>query len=122
MIACTYLKGAFTIDFVSIFPFYAFTTGSGAAGRSNSFIRFLRMARLSRIFRASKMVGMIKYFASSDSMEKLQNFLSMYQGITRLCGTLFIVFILAHFTACMWFFFARLDEFQPDTWVAKGEY
>jgi hypothetical protein len=76
-IACNYVKGAFFIDFVSIFPFYAFQTDS-SAGRSNSFIRFLRMARLSRIFRAQKMVGMVKYFSSAESMEKIQNFLSMY--------------------------------------------
>jgi hypothetical protein len=80
------------------------------------------MARLSRIFRVSKIVGIAKYFAGSESMEKVQNFLKMYQGITRLIGAVFIVLLLAHFTACMWYFSAKLDNFNPDTWVMRYGY
>jgi len=116
-----YLKGAFIIDVMAIFPFYIFSSG-GSAGRSNVFVRFLRMARLSRIFRISKIIGILKFFGGSESMEKFQNFLKMYQGITRLIGAVFIVLLLAHFTACMWYFSAKLDNFNPDTWIMRYKY
>ena len=116
-----YLKGSFIIDFISIFPFYLFNT-EGDAGRSNVFVRFLRMARLARIARATKIFGVFKYFTDSETMDSILTFLNRYQSVTRLFGTLFIVFLLSHFTACMWYYTAKLDNFNPDTWVVRGGY
>ena len=119
-IIMNYLKGSFVIDVISIWPFYLMDAND--TGRSNVFVRFLRMARLSRIARATKIFGVFKYFTDSDTMESILAFLNRYQSVTRLFGTLFIVFLLSHLTACMWYFSARLDDFGPDTWVVRYGY
>lgn len=112
-----YLKGMLVIDFLSVFPFYLL--GKGASARSNVFIRFLRMARLTRIVRASKIINIIKHFSNSDTMESLVNFLKTYSGVTRLITAVFVVLLITHFSACMWYYSARLDDFNPDTWVVR---
>lgn len=103
------------IDVVAIFPFSVVTGGS--SGRSNVFVRFLRMARLTRIMRASKIAGLLKHFGSAEEAEKIREFLARYAGVTRIGSAIFIVLLLSHFTACMWFFTAKLENFNYDTWV-----
>jgi hypothetical protein len=89
-----YLKGALIIDILAIFPFSLIIQGS-SAGRSNVFIRFLRMARLVRIIRASKLQNILKYFTSEDGGGNM----AKYQGIARMVSAVFVVLLLAHFTA-----------------------
>lgn len=114
-----YLKGMLVIDFFSVFPFYLM--GNSQSSRSNVFIRFLRMARLTRIMRASKIANILKHFSSSTTMESFVEFFKTYSGITRLFTAINIVLLITHFTACMWYYSARLDDFGPDTWVARAD-
>lgn len=55
-------------------------------------------------------------------MDEILNFLNRYKSVTSLFRTLFIVFLLSHFTACMWYFTARMDDFSPDCWVVRYGY
>ena len=110
-----YLKGMLIIDVVAIFPFDLITAGS--SGKANVFVRFLRMARLTRIMRASKIAGLLKHFGSAEEAEKLRNFLARYAGVTRIGSAIFMVLLLSHFTACMWYFTAKIEDFHYDTWV-----
>lgn len=32
------------------------------------------------------------------------------------------VFFFNHLMACAWFLSAKFDDFNPDTWVVRGEY
>jgi hyperpolarization activated cyclic nucleotide-gated potassium channel 2 len=77
------------------------------------------MARLVRIIRASKLSSILKYFTSSESTEAVQQFLTKYAGVTRLFSILFVVILLNHFTACMWYFTAKIDNFGHDTWIYR---
>mmetsp|Transcript_28857 Transcript_28857/g.51417 ORF Transcript_28857/g.51417 Transcript_28857/m.51417 type:complete len:601 (+) Transcript_28857:635-2437(+) len=113
-----YLKGMLIIDFFSVFPFYLI--GNNNSARSNKFIRFLRMARLSRIFRASKLINIMKYCSTSSTMEAVVDFFKNNSGITRLLSAMNVVLLITHFTACMWYYSARLDDFSPDTWVVRA--
>jgi hypothetical protein len=113
-----YLKGMLIIDFLSVFPFYLI--GDSKSSRSNVFIRFLRMARLTRIFRASKIINIVKHVSSAETMASLVRFLKSYSGVTRLFTAINVVLLITHFTACMWFYSARLDDFSPDTWVVRN--
>ena len=117
-IALRYATGMLLIDILSVFPFFAFETGTGS-GNSNVFLRFLRLSRFTRLFRTSKLVAVIRHFSHSQRMEHFINFMRTYSGVTRLIGALFIVCIIIHFVACMWYFMARMNDFSPDTWVVR---
>lgn len=63
---------------------------------------------------------MLKHVSNSERMEKILKLIKTYDGITRLVAALFIVLILAHFTACMWYFIAKIEDFSPETWVVRN--
>lgn len=113
-----YLKGMLLIDILAVFPFYLISDFSGGH-RSNAFIRFLRFSKLSRIFRASKILKVVKSVSSSERMERILKLIKTYEGITRLISIIFLVFVLIHFTACIWYFTAKLEGLSYETWVVR---
>ena len=34
---------------------------------------------------------------------------------------MFVVLVILHFSACWWYYIARLAQFNPDTWIARYE-
>ena len=52
-------------------------------------------------------------------MNKLIKLIKTYDGITRLVTAVYIVLIMAHVTACMWYFMAKIEGFSYDTWVVR---
>lgn len=119
-ITTRYLKGLFFIDFISIFPFYLFDTSNKHSTRSNTFVRIFRIVKIIRIFRASKILKVVKHIVDEDTMQYLSDVLMSYRGTTRLISAVFLLLIFAHINSCLWHFFAKIDEFGPDTWVARG--
>lgn len=115
-IAKSYVFGTFFIDVLAIFPFYLFTS---ASGKSNSLIRILRISKLTRIFRGSKILTVFKNFARTEAADKLIKIIQTYSGVARLLSAIYIILLLAHFIACLWYFVAKIDDFGPDTWVFK---
>ena len=107
------------IDLIAIFPFYVFEDSTNSA-RSNKFIRLLRIARVTRIFRASKVINMVKIFEKSEKANVFLNFIKLNRGLLRLIAFLFAVIVLAHFVACLWYFTARFNDFDTETWVFRN--
>lgn len=103
------------IDILAVFPFYLFS-GGGQNAKSNAFIRLLRLARLTKLVRVSKIIQLIKTFSTSESVN---GFFRTHNGVARLIGGMNVLFLLCHFTACMWYYTARLDDFNPETWVVR---
>ena len=111
-----YLQGMLLLDVLSIFPFDIVHVESNGA---NNLVRFLRLAKFSRLLRASKLVKIMSYLAKSDSAKKCSEFLKVYSGVARLITTMYMVVILVHLVSCMWFFSAKLYNFEPNTWVMR---
>jgi hypothetical protein len=111
-----YLTGMMMIDLISIFPFYIFDNS-----RENRLLRFLKIARLVKILRASKIVTMLSSAKNSQRFSAIIKFLKINKGSIRLLGFLLIVLVLSHIAACLWFYSARLNQFDHDTWVFRYE-
>ena len=118
-IAKNYIKGMFLLDFFSIMPFYLLDHSNSGGTRSNTFLRMIRITKVIRIFRASKILKIIEHFSDTDTIEYWQDIIMNYQGTSRLIATVFVILIMGHISACMWFFFAKLDDLGPDTWVSR---
>ena len=94
-----YLSGSFFIDLIAVFPFYLILEGQ--TGRSNNLVRFIRITKLSRVFRGSKVLKVFKNISHSPHMVSLIRLIKTYDGIVRLATLIYLVLIMAHFTACM---------------------
>lgn len=113
-----YATGLLFIDIIAIFPFWVFE-GEGGGNSSNSLIRVIRITKVTRVFRASKLLRVLRHIAQMAWLERFRKLMRMYDGITRLLTMGYIILILSHFVACMWFFTAKLEEFAPVTWVQR---
>ena len=69
------------------------------------FPRMLRLLRLPRLFRY---------------MKRWEEYIGLSKEVLRLCKTIFLLFVFAHFSACTQFFAAQLQDFPSDTWVFKA--
>lgn len=69
------------------------------------FPRMLRLLRLPRLFRY---------------MKRWEEYIGLSKQVLRLCKTIFLLFVFAHFSACIQFFAAQLQDFPQDSWVTKS--
>ena len=91
-IAKHYLKGWFTIDFLSTVPFDFLLEGMFPI--SPRTLRILRLARLMRLLRLAKLSQVTSSWGSGSAF--------INQSVFRLSLMLFWVLLLAHWIACVW--------------------
>ena len=77
----------------------------------------LRFLRLLKIIRSNKQYEKILIIIKMNEGKLLNIYIYMCVGIKRLLGVLIIFFFICHFFACMWFYIAKYEDFQPDCWV-----
>ena len=66
-------------------------------------------------------MGVLKTFTDSPSMAKFLRMIKTYDGVARLAVLLYITLIMAHFTACMWYFAAKIEGLGPNSWVVRSD-
>ena len=95
---------------------------SAGGGQSKAMLRLARLPRLYRLFRISKILKLIKTNSSSAIIIKLQDLFSLKQSAIRLVGVFIAVIAIAHIIGCLWFFSAKIEGLDPDTWVSRSGY
>ena len=124
--------------FISIacIPFQLIEHLAGGDGSSSQYNKMLRLARLPRLYRLVRIfrilkMGMIYYlflsetlnigkiFSRSKTLGKIIKVIKMNEGIMKLIKVAIATLLLIHFMTCFWFMFAKLEDFNPDTWVFR---
>lgn len=91
-----YLKGWFSIDFVSCIPINYITMAMESSEDGDSNFRAFKVLRL---FRLSKMLRLARIQRILQRYEELE-FVQNYAGMG---GLLFVIIIMAHILACVWY-------------------
>ena len=124
-IAKNYLFGWFWVDMISTFPFSWFLTGVFSNENqqltmynSTSFVkavrifRFLKILRLLRLTKLKRILIKIEDYIASSTLATVFVFIRL----------LSLVFFIAHWTACWWFFIGNQDmNSYPVTWVVYAK-
>jgi len=122
-IAKTYFASWFLIDLISSIPYnvieLAIASDDGEGSGYNSAMRLARLPRLYRLFRLVKVFKALGHYRNVAYMEKVQDCLQINSRLVKLAKFLIIVFFCVHFMGCLWFFSARLSDFEPDSWVVR---
>lgn len=122
VIACSYLKSWFWIDLLACIPFSLldyFSSELPIKRGYNTLLRLLRLPRLYKLFRLARILKALKRTAYSSLSERIQEFIQMNSRLWKLIKFLISVFLCVHIMACFWFFSARIDSFEPETWVVR---
>ena len=109
-----YLSTWFFPDLLTCVPFDLLLDTEG--GQSS----MLRLTKLYRFIRLTKVLKALRNSSHSARVMQVQDILHLSMGGYRLMITLAGMFIVIHFIACVWVFIARLDDFGPQTWVARN--
>ena len=115
-IAKRYLKGWFLVDIFSILPISLITR----SGDYNSLARIARFPKLYRLVKIMRLVRILKVVKEQNKFVKnLNDGRSDNAGSERLFFFILVFVIVCHIVACLWIFSARLEDFNPDTWVVR---
>lgn len=126
-IAIRYLSSWFIVDLIGIFPM-EFILGSVSKIKFSTspslnyhrMVRILNTTRFYRLFQHYESMSFIKTLMKYRFLDNLMKKLRMNAGINRLINTLFLVLVLSHIFACIWYYSAKWDQFNEDTWVARN--
>ncbi|KAL4471127.1 hypothetical protein ABPG72_006508 [Tetrahymena utriculariae] len=92
---------------------------SSSSSLSNQKLKFLKLAKIPRLYRILKIIKLIKMAKYFGNDNKLLDFVQVNSGILRLLNLFFFVFVVVHFIGCMWYYEAKLYDFNEETWVYR---
>lgn len=122
-IAFRYLRTWFLIDLVSSVPFnvidVAMENDGGKGGYNTKLTKLARLPRLYKLFRITRVLTALKHYQNSPFFERMQDFCQVNSRLMKLGKFLVIVSLCIHLMGCLWYFSAKLYEFEPDTWVVR---
>ena len=120
VIACTYLKGWFFVDFISIIPIDIIFN----VGGFTQLLRVAKIGKLGKLVKLTRLLRVLKIMKDqSRILSYLNDFLKIGLGFERLFFFGLIFFIVCHILTCLWIIVASLqdDEFLG-TWIAANEF
>jgi hypothetical protein len=119
------MKLWFIIDAFAIMPLQLFESGdssdseNGSRQDYNRLVRLARIARLYRLLRIIRLFKIMKIIRYSISLQKLMDKIKMNVAAGRMILILILGFFFVHLVSCLWYFIAKIDEFNEDTWVFR---
>jgi hypothetical protein len=120
-----YLNGWFLVDLISVFPFYLIENSmkleEGVGSQSGIFFLF-RLPKLYRLIRLVRFVKITKLLNSNAFLQKFESIFNLNSGFLKLFTFFITITITCHIFSCVWYYMAKLDDFSPDTWVARNSW
>lgn len=120
-----YLKGWFWIDAISTIPFNWFVTGvfadeSPSDADNTNIFQGVRLLRSVRIFRFLRILKLLRLTKLQRILIKVEDYIasSALATVFVFIRLLSLVFFVAHWTACWWYFIGNNDMgSNPVTWI-----
>ena len=111
-IAVEYLKGWFSIDFISVVPF-DLILGQGSGSDANNIVRIAKIGRLYKLIKLTKLLRLIRIIKNQKAlMNYIHYIFRVSHGIKRLIFFFLIFMIMCHIGTCLWL---MTSEFRSDT-------
>ncbi|EFJ48067.1 hypothetical protein VOLCADRAFT_117675 [Volvox carteri f. nagariensis] len=112
-IARHYLKTWFLLDLICIIPYDLITAGTMGF---LSMLKLLRVVRVGKVIRMIRMYRLLRVIRLPRLLEQMEMFID--RGVLQVMAFILSVCLLAHLSACIFFYMAYLDGLGPQTWVA----
>ncbi len=130
-IAWNYCKLWFIIDSFAIVPSQIFEIGNkyekqiqnslDQSSRTdyNKLVRIARILRLYRLLRILRLFKIMKLLRYSVGLSRIMEKIKMNAAASRMILITVLGIFFVHLISCFWFFAAKMDDFNPDTWVFR---
>ncbi|OMJ86016.1 hypothetical protein SteCoe_12516 [Stentor coeruleus] len=125
-IAKNYAKGWFLIDFFSTMPYTWFLDGALQDEKSEdtNLYRAPKILRLVKIFRFMRILKLMRLTKLKRILMKIEDYIASNALATAFVflRLLAVVFFIAHWTACWWFFIGNQDSaIYSTTWITTAK-
>jgi CRP-like cAMP-binding protein len=116
----TYLKSWLIIDIVASFPQnLVLNSNNSSLAKSTDILRLARLSRLYRLIRIIRFLKIAKFFRKVALVQRIQDFLRINYGISRLISFLFTTLIISHLVGCLWYILPKIYDEQIN-WVTQS--
>ncbi|CAK89996.1 unnamed protein product (macronuclear) [Paramecium tetraurelia] len=122
LIAKQYITGWFVIDFIAVLPITYFLDDNtdAPALRYNKLLRLIRLPRLYRLARLLKISKTNLNIKNKTQTARILSYFGINEGIIKGLILLGKILLINHLVACFWYFVAKFNDFEGDTWVAQS--
>ena len=127
-IALTYMKGWFTIDFVSCAPITLLFESLHLSDDKDDLStqnasRFVKLAKLPRIYRILRVMKMFKLFSSKKALQKWYESIRLSIELKQIIASLIMLLFLLHMIGSLFAIAGNVSEaFGNNSWLQNGGY
>ena len=118
-----YLTSWFIIDFISAFPFNLITHKE--FNIYSTIARVIRLPKIYSLIHLFKLIRMVRLLKTKHTNKVTRFFLDIFKinvNVERLIYFIVAFLLLNHLAACIWYYVARIQEFEPECWVTRLGY
>ena len=112
-----YLKTWLVLDLVACVPFNMIQDDSNK--KTRNMVKLIRLFRLYRLFKIFRLFKQFKRKSMLDDQESEKESFELSHTVSYLLQFSAKSLIAIHVISCLWYFSAKLHNFEPDTWVTK---
>jgi len=119
-----YLKGWLILDIISSIPMDLLEIlifGQNTAFNMRT-LRLARLPRLYRLIRITRFLKLSKIFRRSAAFSDIEEYFEINTGFGRLLVFILSVLTCVHIVGCFWYYFAKIEELNPSTWVFRKDF
>jgi hypothetical protein len=117
-----YVYSWFFIDLVATIPTDLIEKIIMATDDSAQVVYLSRFARLPRLYKMTKIVRLVKIIKIGkfkSLIKKAFRTCNLSNGNARMLQSLTVAMFAVHIVGCFWFMAAKMDDFNPSTWVSR---
>lgn len=120
-IVLNYIKSWFLIDLISILPISYFSDSNVGLSKLT---RVGKIPRLYRLLKLAKLMRMLRVMRGRNrELSNVTKFflqkLNINSNIEKLLIFIVGFLVINHIIACLWYFVAKMEDFDPDSWTSR---
>lgn len=118
-----YLKTWFIIDLLSVFPFTQLVKKDNSyVARISKITRLPKFYKVLKLFKILRMTKIKKEGNAITLIKFILDKLKLNANIEKLIYFSLAFFLLSHLSTCIWYFVAKLEDLNPNSWVVRLGY
>lgn len=114
-----YLKTWMFLDICALLPYHIFQSNPTSSSSSSKLIKMIRLLRLYRLFKIYHLIKQFKNAGNSEEPQMIKEGFVINEALKHLIKFSLKTLIAIHVISCFWYFSAKIQDFEPNTWVVR---
>ena len=122
-IAKNYLKGYFSIDFITSFPFgWVLNSDTQFSVQYNKALRVLKLPKMISTLKLARQFNISTLFAILKLGDMWRYRIKSKEGFFKILLMVLLVFLAIHIGSCIWIIIGSIESFDSNTWIVQQHF